>query len=103
MEYVGPKYRTLVANLSLLLFYTPFTMLMPWIALASGTWRTFAIMASLPLWLALFSYCILPESARWVRLEQGRKSLKELEFPLSIAAGSFPWVRSTRPWRSWRM
>lgn len=49
MEYVGPKYRTLVANLSLLLFYTPFTMLMPWIALASGTWRTFAIMASLPL------------------------------------------------------
>ncbi|KAH8239088.1 hypothetical protein KR032_000498, partial [Drosophila birchii] len=66
MEYVGPKYRTLVANLSLLLFYSPFTMLMPWIALISRKWRTFSIMAGLPLWLAMLSYWVLPESARWL-------------------------------------
>ncbi|KAH8296304.1 hypothetical protein KR054_004333, partial [Drosophila jambulina] len=66
LEYVGPKYRTLVANLSLLLFYSPCTMLMPWIALASSNWRRFSILAGLPLWLAMFSYCVLPESARWL-------------------------------------
>ncbi|KAH8384310.1 hypothetical protein KR200_007015, partial [Drosophila serrata] len=66
LEYVGPKYRTLVANLSFLLFYSPFTMMMPWIALASRTWRTFSILAGLPLLLSMLSYWILPESARWL-------------------------------------
>jgi len=66
LEYVGPKYRTLVANLSLALFYSPFTMLMPWIALAAGNWRRFSAWASLPIVLAMFSFCVLSESARYV-------------------------------------
>ncbi|XP_036671429.3 beta-alanine transporter isoform X1 [Drosophila suzukii] len=66
LEYVGPKYRTLVANLSLALFYSPFTMLMPWIALAAGNWRRFSAWASLPIVLAMFSFCVLSESARWL-------------------------------------
>ncbi|XP_002083782.2 beta-alanine transporter isoform X1 [Drosophila simulans] len=66
LEYVGPKYRTLVANLSLALFYSPFTMVMPWIALSAGNWRRFSSFASLPIVLAMFSFCLLPESARWL-------------------------------------
>jgi len=60
------KYRTLVANLSLALFYSPFTMVMPWIALSAGNWRRFSSFTSLPIVLAMFSFCLLPESARWV-------------------------------------
>ncbi|KRK01260.1 uncharacterized protein Dyak_GE20524, isoform B [Drosophila yakuba] len=66
LEYVGPKYRTLVANLSLALFYCPFTMLMPWIALSAGNWRRFSSFTSLPIVLAMFSFFLLPESARWL-------------------------------------
>ncbi|EDW37734.1 GL21376, partial [Drosophila persimilis] len=39
LEYVGPKYRTFVANMSLAIFYAPFTMLMPWLALGFSHWR----------------------------------------------------------------
>ncbi|XP_041564330.1 beta-alanine transporter isoform X2 [Drosophila elegans] len=73
LEYVGPKYRTLVANLSLALFYCPCTMLMPWIALSAGDWRRFSAYASLPIVLAMFSYCLIPESARCVLLNHTPK------------------------------
>ncbi|XP_016981370.1 beta-alanine transporter [Drosophila rhopaloa] len=66
LEYVGPKYRTLVANLSLALFYSPSTMLMPWIALSAGDWRRFSAFTALPILLAMLSFCVLPESARWL-------------------------------------
>ncbi|XP_017070553.2 organic cation transporter protein [Drosophila eugracilis] len=82
LEYVGPKYRTLVANLSLAMFYSPFTMLMPWIALASGNWRRFSSYAALPIGLALFSFCLLPESARWLvsvgNIEKAMEILKKV-------------------------
>ncbi|XP_017048437.1 carcinine transporter isoform X2 [Drosophila ficusphila] len=83
LEYVGPKYRTLVANLSLALFYSPFTMVMPWIARAAGNWRRFSSFSSLPIILSMFSFCVLPESAR----------------RFSITAGWFRWETSTVPWR----
>ncbi|KAH8364139.1 hypothetical protein KR084_002957, partial [Drosophila pseudotakahashii] len=82
LEYVGPKYRTLVANLSLALFYSPFTMLMPWIALAAGNWRRFSAMASFPIILSMFSFCVLPESARWLvsvgEIEKAMEILKRM-------------------------
>ncbi|KAH8270542.1 hypothetical protein KR018_011286, partial [Drosophila ironensis] len=65
-EYVGPRYRTLVANLSLALFYSPSTMLMPWIALFAGNWRRFSMIACLPIATGLTAFCVLPESARWL-------------------------------------
>ncbi|XP_068149014.1 organic cation transporter protein [Drosophila tropicalis] len=66
LEYVGPKYRTFVGNMSLALFYSPFTMAMPWFALWTTTWRSFSVAATLPILLSMFSYCMLPESARWL-------------------------------------
>ncbi|KAH8255881.1 hypothetical protein KR026_000884, partial [Drosophila bipectinata] len=65
-EYVGPNYRTVVAYLTLALFYCPFTMLMPWIALLVGNWRRFALMGCLPIIFGMVSYFLLPESARWL-------------------------------------
>ncbi|XP_064544534.1 organic cation transporter protein-like [Drosophila montana] len=66
LEYVGPKYRTLVGNLSLAMFYSPFTMLIPWMALLLRTWGNFALVGSIPIAFALCAYCYLPESARWL-------------------------------------
>lgn len=66
LEYVGPSYRTLVANMSLALFYSPCTMLVPWLAYGLGDWRTFSFIGAVPILLGLCSYCVLPESARWL-------------------------------------
>nr|ACT79353.1 IP13007p [Drosophila melanogaster] len=41
-------------------------MVMPWIALSAGNWRRFSSFTSLPIVLAMFSFCLLPESARWL-------------------------------------
>ncbi|XP_070141844.1 solute carrier family 22 member 1 isoform X2 [Drosophila kikkawai] len=94
LEYIGPKYRTLVANLSLLLFYSPFTMLMPWIALASRNWRTFSIMAGLPLCFAMLSYWVLPESARWlVSVGEIDKAMEILEELIQVNKKHLPpWI-----------
>ncbi|KAL7734806.1 hypothetical protein ACLKA6_011088 [Drosophila palustris] len=66
LEYVGPSYRTFVANMSLALFYSPFTVLIPWLALYSGNWRIFSSFSALPIGIGLFGFCMLPESARWL-------------------------------------
>ncbi|EDV97466.1 GH16889 [Drosophila grimshawi] len=66
LEYVGPTYRTFVGNMSLAVFYSPCTMLIPWMALYLGDWRTFAFVGALPIGIALCAYCFLPESARWL-------------------------------------
>lgn len=66
LEYVGPSYRTLVANMSLALFYSPSTMLVPWLAYGLGKWRVFSFLGAVPILLGLCSYCVLPESARWL-------------------------------------
>lgn len=66
LEYVGPSYRTFVANMSLALFYSPFTVLIPWMALYTGNWRTFSAVSSVPIAFALLGFCVLPESARWL-------------------------------------
>ncbi|EDW69536.2 organic cation transporter protein [Drosophila virilis] len=66
LEYVGPTYRTFVGNMSLAMFYSPFTMLIPWMALLLRTWGNFALVGSIPIAFALCAYCYLPESARWL-------------------------------------
>ncbi|KPU78489.1 uncharacterized protein Dana_GF10435, isoform C [Drosophila ananassae] len=63
-EYVGPKYRSLVAFISLALFYCPFTLLIPWMALWTGDWRRFAVWGCMPIILGMAAYWLLPESAR---------------------------------------
>ncbi|KAK4014106.1 hypothetical protein OUZ56_026651 [Daphnia magna] len=71
LEYVGPSYRTMVANLSIALFYTAGTTLLPWIAWGISDWRMFSLATSIPMTLAVTAYWIVPESARWL-LSQGQ-------------------------------
>ncbi|XP_047022668.1 carcinine transporter-like [Helicoverpa zea] len=71
LEYIAPKYRTMIANLSFAIFYCFFVTALPWIALACGHWKTISLVTSLPLALAVFSPLILPESPRWL-LSKGR-------------------------------
>lgn len=71
LEYVAPKYRTFMANVSMAVFYSPAVTLLPWIALASGHWKTLSLVTSLPLALSIFSPFFMPESPRWL-LSNGR-------------------------------
>ncbi|XP_066983222.1 organic cation transporter protein-like [Macrobrachium rosenbergii] len=71
IEYVGPKHRTLVANLSIALFYTAGTVLLPWYMVLIGDWRIASVASGFPMILTCTLYWILPESARWL-LTQGR-------------------------------
>lgn len=71
LEYVAPKYRTFMANVSMAVFYSPAVTLLPWIALASRHWKILSLVTSLPLALAIFSPFFIPESPRWL-LSKGR-------------------------------
>ncbi|XP_017842037.1 organic cation transporter protein [Drosophila busckii] len=95
LEYVGPRYRTFVGNMSLALFYSPFTMVMPWMALGLGNWRRFVLFGSLPICFALFSYCLLPESARWL------VSVGKIDDALIILQRISRWNRKPLPDKVW--
>lgn len=71
MEYVGPKWRTFVANMSIAIFFTFASCLLPWMALYLANWKWFAIAVSAPLILAVFTPLCVPESARWL-VSQGQ-------------------------------
>ncbi|XP_045592126.1 organic cation transporter protein [Procambarus clarkii] len=71
LEYVGPSRRTLVANLSIALFYTAATVALPWLAVLAGNWRLLTALSASPMILSCLAFWILPESARWL-LSQGR-------------------------------
>lgn len=66
LEYVGPKWRTFVANMSIAIFFTMATCALPWIAYFVADWKLFAIITSAPLGLAIFTPFVVPESARFV-------------------------------------
>ncbi|XP_030385846.1 organic cation transporter protein-like [Scaptodrosophila lebanonensis] len=83
LEYVGPKYRTFVANMSIAIFFTGAACLLPWIAYFLADWKMLAIVTSAPLLLVVFTPLIVPESARWL-VSQGKVDkaigiLKQLE------------------------
>ncbi|XP_016955514.1 organic cation transporter protein [Drosophila biarmipes] len=83
LEYVGPKYRTFVANMSIAIFFTGAACLLPWIAYFIADWKLLAIVTSAPLLLAIFTPFMVPESARWL-VSQGKVDkavgiLKKLE------------------------
>ncbi|XP_028034881.1 organic cation transporter protein [Bombyx mandarina] len=71
LEYVGPKWRTFVANMSIALFFTLAASLLPWIALWADDWRTFALVTSAPFIIAIATPWLVPESARWL-VSQGK-------------------------------
>ncbi|XP_055911752.1 solute carrier family 22 member 13-like [Eupeodes corollae] len=83
LEYVGPKWRTFVANMSIALFFTGAACALPWIAYFLADWRLLAIVTSAPLVLAVLTPFLVPESARWLvsqgRFEESITILKKLE------------------------
>ncbi|XP_033363325.1 solute carrier family 22 member 8-like [Bombus vosnesenskii] len=56
LEYVGPKWRTFVANMSIAIFFTFATCILPWIAYYLADWRMTCIVTSVPLVLAVGSH-----------------------------------------------
>ncbi|CAK1546530.1 unnamed protein product [Leptosia nina] len=71
LEYVGPKWRTFVANMSIAIFFTLGASILPWIALWAGDWRRYALGISIPFVFAAATPWLVPESARWL-MSQGK-------------------------------
>ncbi|GBP18306.1 Carcinine transporter [Eumeta japonica] len=71
LEYVAPKYRTMMANLSFALFFTLGACSLPWIALICANWKILSLTISIYLALALFAPLVVPESPKWL-LSKGR-------------------------------
>lgn len=71
LEYVAPKYRTIMSNMSFALFYAFTVTALPWMVLACGHWKTTSLVTSLPLASAVLALFFLPESPRWL-LAKGR-------------------------------
>lgn len=64
IEYVGPKYRTLVANMSFGLYFAAAASLLPWIAYWISNWRILSMVTACPMVVAFIGPWIVPESAR---------------------------------------
>lgn len=71
LEYVGPKWRTFVANMSIAIFFSFAACVLPWIAYFLADWRMTCIATSVPLALAIATPWLVPESARWL-VSQGQ-------------------------------
>ncbi|XP_023301982.2 organic cation transporter protein-like [Lucilia cuprina] len=83
LEYVGPRYRTFVANMSIAIFFTLAACMLPWMAYYIANWKLLALVTSLPLLLAVLTPLVVPESARWLvsqgRIDKAVSILKKLE------------------------
>ncbi|EFA00687.1 solute carrier family 22 member 13 [Tribolium castaneum] len=71
LEYVGPKWRTFVANMSIAIFFTFAASILPWIAYYLADWKMLCYVTSAPLVLAIVTPWLVPESARWL-VSQGK-------------------------------
>lgn len=71
LEYIAPKYRTIIINLSFSIFFTIGVCSLPWIAVTCDSWKVTSIATSLPLGLSLLAPFIMSESPRWL-LSKGR-------------------------------
>ncbi|XP_011169083.1 carcinine transporter [Solenopsis invicta] len=65
IEYVGPKYRTLVANMSFGIYFAAAAGLLPWIAYWIADWRILSVATAFPMIVAFLGPWLVPESARW--------------------------------------
>ncbi|XP_045784990.1 carcinine transporter-like [Maniola jurtina] len=66
LEYVAPKYRSIMSNLPFALFFSLGAVALPWIALACGHWKTISIVTSVPMAITLLAPFVMPESPRWL-------------------------------------
>ncbi|XP_014600495.1 PREDICTED: organic cation transporter protein-like [Polistes canadensis] len=65
IEYVGPRYRTLFANMSFGIYFAAAAGLLPWIAYWIADWRILSIVTAFPMIVAFIAPWIVPESTRW--------------------------------------
>ncbi|CAH2069056.1 unnamed protein product, partial [Iphiclides podalirius] len=83
LEYVGPKHRTWVANMSIALYFGGGCLMLPWLAYFIADWRHFLWVTSLPMALTVFAPLVIPESARWLasrgKVNQAVKILRRFE------------------------
>lgn len=65
LEYVGPQWRTFVANMCTAIYFGIGALVMPWIAFLVNDWKLLTIVLSAPLLVAVFTPWFVPESARY--------------------------------------
>ncbi|KAL1452485.1 hypothetical protein WDU94_006713 [Cyamophila willieti] len=70
LEYVGPSWRTFVANMNIAIFFTIATTGLPWIAYFTKNWQLLTIITSMTLLIGAVVLFIVPESARWLVSEE---------------------------------
>ncbi|CAH0722972.1 unnamed protein product, partial [Brenthis ino] len=83
LEYVGPRYRTWVANLSIALYFGGGCLMLPWLALWMSDWRKLLWITTLPILVVIAVPFTVPESARWLssrgRVNDAVKVLRRFE------------------------
>ncbi|XP_015590147.1 organic cation transporter protein [Cephus cinctus] len=83
IEYVGPKYRTLMANMSFGIYFAFAASILPWIAYWIANWRILSVVTAVPLIIAFIAPWIVPESARWYiacgKMDKAIAMLKKFE------------------------
>ncbi|XP_048514290.1 organic cation transporter protein-like [Athalia rosae] len=83
LEYVGPKYRTLVANVSIAVCFPLACCSLPWLAFYLADWKTFAVATSAPLAFAIVTPLVVPESVRWLvcqgRIDEAVEIMRRIE------------------------
>ncbi|XP_012268122.2 carcinine transporter-like [Athalia rosae] len=65
IEYVGPRHRTFMANMSFGFYFTASSALLPWLAYWIADWRILSGVTAAPLVIAFAAPWLVPESARW--------------------------------------
>ncbi|XP_076052985.1 organic cation transporter protein-like isoform X2 [Oratosquilla oratoria] len=71
LEYVSTEYRTMAANIPIMIFLTATMCAMPWIAYGLADWKTFTIVIHASQLLSFAYIWLVPESARWL-MTQGK-------------------------------
>ncbi|XP_050720191.1 organic cation transporter protein-like [Eriocheir sinensis] len=71
LEYVSSEYRTIMANVPIMVFLTAGLCVMPWLAVYLANWTLFALAMHVPQLVAVSFIWLVPESARWL-LSQGK-------------------------------
>lgn len=83
LEYVGPQWRTFVANMSIAIFFTMSSSALPWIAYYVADWRGTSIILSVPMVITIATPWLIPESARWLasqgQVDKAIDILKKME------------------------
>ncbi|CAB3221122.1 unnamed protein product [Arctia plantaginis] len=71
LEFVEPKWRTVIANIFVASTSAVGSMLLPWLALYIANWRRLLLVTAVPTFIVLYAKWLIPESVRWL-LSQGR-------------------------------